>query len=142
MKNILKLTAILLILTSSFTCEKETTAKSEPNNNLFGTWQLIETNFGIPNGWNKIENGYTYTFLENGRFTSTRFSECTYGTFTLTETSLTLHFGCAGFSTGIEQPAGIFVENIFWDNGYLLLHPNYMSCDEGCAYKFQKLIIN
>lgn len=111
------------------------------DNSIIGTWKLIEVygNDGANGQWTDVDNGFTYTFKNDGSFTSTRFSECLYGTYVISESSLSLDFGCENFSTGIESPEGTFIESYRFEEGKLYLSPTYLSCDEGCSYKFSKI---
>lgn len=131
----------LLIL---FACNKDEI--SEPQEvSVVGTWKLSETYIGdggTNTQWTPVENGYTYTFKSDGTFTSTKFSDCTYGNYSISTSpfrTLNLDFGCEGFTAGIETPEGTFAEKFKFIEGSLILHPLYLSCIEGCAYKFQKI---
>lgn len=106
-----------------------------------GSWLLTEIyeSDGIIGSWKEVENGFVYTFNNDMTFTSTRFTECTYGTYSTTNQVLTLMFGCEGFDTGIENPPGTFIENMDFDGKDLILSPSYMNCDEGCGYKFVRI---
>lgn len=50
-----------------------------------------------------------------------------------------MNFGCEGFTTGIESPQGTFIEQMYFENGHLILKPTYLNCIEGCSWKFDKL---
>lgn len=131
----------LWVLFSFFACSSD---KSENNQktSITGKWQLIEEYGSIAGEepqWVSVENSYFYTFTKDDNFTSNRFSECQTGNFSLTNTQLILDFGCAGFTAGIETPEGTFIENYSLENGFLYLSPNYLTCDEGCSYKFEKI---
>ncbi|MBC6401693.1 MAG: hypothetical protein GDA42_10380 [Ekhidna sp.] len=108
---------------------------------IYGTWKLIET-YGSDGGsnpqWATIKNGYTYIFNKNETFSSTRFNECTTGIYLLTNNTLTLDFDCNEFDTGVEESSGTFVENYIFENNNLILTPSYLSCFEGCGYKFER----
>ena len=108
---------------------------------IVGSWKLFEiySNSGGGTGqWSQIDNGYSYTFFSNGEFSSSRFSECTDGTYSITNNKLTLVFGCTGFTTRVEGPEGTFIEQMTFESGFLILTPTYLTCIEGCAYKFKK----
>ncbi|MBA6151620.1 lipocalin family protein [Gelidibacter maritimus] len=109
---------------------------------IIGNWKLIEVYSDVGDGsgdWNPVENGYTYSFSSNGEFSSTRFPECSSGTYTINSNELTLVFDCNGFTTGIENPEGTFVENYTFESNTVILVPTYMICDEGCGWKFKKM---
>lgn len=137
MKSLILILSMLLSLAS---CSDDDT-KSQ-NENILGTWKLIET-YGSDGGsnpqWRPVDNGYTYTFNNDGTFSSTRFTECTTGTYGVSNSTIILDYGCAGFDTGVENPAGTFVENYSYENGNIILTPSYMNCIEGCAYRFEKI---
>ena len=116
--------------------------KMEEENFLLGSWQLVQaySNPGAGAGeWNYVEDGYIYSFSETGEFSSTRFQDCTTGSFTSEFSLLVLDFGCDGFSAGIEDPEGVFVEKYNFEGQFLVLTPTYLSCDEGCGFKFRKI---
>lgn len=140
MKNL-----ILLFALTIMSCTKKSNEnKPEINNSKLGNWRLIETYIG--NGdlsttqWAAVENGYIYTFNDDGTFSSNRFAEeCESGTYEFSDALLTLNFDCEGFTTGIESPEGTFIENYTLEDGFMYLIPTYMSCAEGCSYKFERI---
>lgn len=72
-------------------------------------------------------------------FQSDQFSECTKGTFLLTGDEISFDYECEGFTTGIESPPGVFNYKYFFLNGKLSLTPIFISCIEGCGYRFEKI---
>ncbi len=109
---------------------------------LPGTWKLEAVNFssgGEPRIWSAVEDGYTYSFRNDGTFSSTRFDECEQGTYITTANELKLDYGCEGFILGIEDTEGILVEELKFEGGYMILIPKYLQCIEGCKYKFRKI---
>lgn len=138
---------LILIAVISFTScsENENQLRNDNDRKIIGQWQLIEvyeSNGGSINQWNSVDNGYLYTFNINGTFTSSRFSECSTGNYSITDNLLTLDYDCLNFDTGIESPAGTFVESYNFENDVLILVPTYMTCDEGCGWKFSKISEN
>ncbi|WP_159439336.1 lipocalin-like domain-containing protein [Tenacibaculum agarivorans] len=134
--GVLSLLAILLIGCSS------DSKNVEIENSIIGTWKLIEIYNDSGDGtgsWKPVENGYTYNFSIDGQFTSTRFSECSSGNYTIDANQLTLDFDCNGFTTGIEKPEGIFIENYAFESNTVVFIPIYLNCVEGCGWKFEKL---
>ena len=129
----------MLILLSS--CSGDNTDKQETP--IIGTWQLIELWFpynGLTPEWKAVENGYTYTFKSNSVLTSNRFSECSGVSYSVSEDKLTLNYKCNDFYTGIEETRpSIFIENYTLEGEYLMLIPTYLSCAEGCVYKFKRI---
>lgn len=129
------------MLFTGSSCSKDRADEPEINS-LIGTWKLIEVKIGNGGGktqWERVEDGYTYTFNGDSSFTSTRFQECSNGSFTITDTHLVLDFSCDGFTAGIESLEGTFVENFELNSKFLILSPDYMNCDEGCSYRFKKV---
>lgn len=137
MKPIILILSMLLSFTS---CSDDDTKSQEES--FLGTWKLIET-YGSDGGsnpqWTIVDNSYTYTFSNDGTFSSTRFTECTTGTYDVSNNTITLDYSCVGFDTGVENPSGTFVENYNFENGNIILTPTYMNCIEGCGYKFEKI---
>ena len=120
----------------------------EADQNLYGIWQLIEFTSGLES--DNIENGYTIELLPNGNFFSTRFNECSQGTYsTLShivvgckkeQNIISFHFPCEGFRPCSESTS--FCNEQYWFTDgyleYLILSPTYLVCDEGCVYKFRR----
>lgn len=122
-------------------CTKDESNKQE--NVIFGSWELIEIfiNDGSSSSgeWQQPDSTYHYIFYDDNTFTSNRFLECDYGTYTYTENTIELNFGCENFTTGIENPPGVFIESYSFENNHLILVPTYLSCDEGCGWKFKRI---
>lgn len=121
-------------------CSSDDDKNSEQS--LIGTWQLIESfdGFGNDSGsWDPVENGYKYEFTADNKFTSTRFPECSYGTYSLTDSQLTFDYGCEDFDAGVENPEAIFIESFKVDGQYMILEPTYLFCIEICRWKFKKI---
>ena len=114
------------------------------DNSIIGTWKLVEFLYsvGTPQGswWGTVEDSYsyTYTFKVDGTFTSTRFLECTYGTYSLSNLTLKLNFGCNSFERTIIEEVKFNVTGIT-GTGLLYLYPIDPACDEGCAAKFKRI---
>ncbi|KFF07193.1 DUF5640 domain-containing protein [Flavobacterium reichenbachii] len=123
MKQLLLTLTVLFVLTG---CSNDD--KNLDTNNIIGTWKL-----------HKTQNGYTYTFNTDGTFKSSRFTKCLTGKYTVSSDKLTLDYDCEGFTTQIETPSGTFIENFKLEKGYMYLSPTYLTCDEGCSYKFKKI---
>jgi len=141
MKKLLKLGIIFCIILTILSCSNED-EKVENVNSIVGTWKLIEIYNDPGDGsgsWNSVENGYSYKFAVNGEFTSTRFSECSSGNYSINSNELTLNFDCDGFTAGIENPEGTFIENYGFESNTVILVPTYLNCDEGCGWKFEKI---
>ena len=122
-------------------CSNNDENKTEENS-IVGTWKLIEiyNNPGFGSGsWNTVDNGYTYTFSTNGEFTSTRFTECSSGIYSIESNELSLDFDCDGFTAGIENPEGTFIEQFAFESSNVVFTPTYLNCIEGCGWKFEKI---
>ncbi|WP_066225057.1 hypothetical protein [Formosa haliotis] len=138
MKNLIIFLSIIL----SFNSCSQNDEIIKKSNSIVGTWKLIETyesNGGNNPQWTTISDGYTYIFTKNGKFTSNRFSECTDGSYSITGINLTLDYSCNNFDTGIETPAGTFIEEYSFEGENIILTPTYLTCIEGCKFKFQKI---
>lgn len=140
MKKILSMTIILSLILLLSGCNNDDETNSDSS--IVGIWQLIEV-YNDPGdgsgGWQPVDNGYKYTFTSNNMFFSDRFSECNYGTYSLNANQLTLDFGCSGFTTNIENPNAVFIENMSFEANDLILNPTYLFCVEGCGWKFKKI---
>lgn len=133
---------LLFLWIFSFVACSSDKPKDNQKTSIIGKWQLLEEYRSIAGEnpqWIPVENSYFYIFTEDHTFTSNRFSECQAGSYSLINNQLILDFGCADFTAGIEIPEGTFVENYSLENGFLYLSPNYLTCDEGCGYKFRKV---
>ncbi|MBI6121465.1 lipocalin family protein [Salegentibacter maritimus] len=140
-----KLNLLILVIFSSAIfvgCEKEEISEKKPITSIIGTWQLIEI-YSDPGdgsgGWNSVENGYKYTFSSDNKFNSNRFTECTNGEYNIDSNKLILNYECEGFTAGIEDPEGTFVEELSFTANNIILKPTYLDCIEGCGWKFKKL---
>ncbi len=134
------ISSLFLICCSS----SNNTIETPQDNSIIGSWQLVQAYIasgGSNNAWRDIENRYVYVLKEDGTFTSTRFDACDKGEYSYNETSLTLAFHCENFTMGIETPEGTFVESASMEDGFLVLSPTYLSCDEGCLFRFSKISI-
>ncbi|PIF01415.1 MAG: hypothetical protein CR994_02365 [Maribacter sp.] len=109
---------------------------------FLGTWTLIEQREygGTPNtDWRPVVNGYQIELKADGTFVTDKFSpECTEGEYSIsiTDNTLTFSFGCPGFSVEGLSDDNVFIEKYSFEGVYLILSPTYLSCDEGCAFKF------
>ncbi len=127
MKTILVLFGLIFSLTS---CSDDENKVQE--NSIIGTWKLVEVygSDGANGQWNPIENGYTYNFTEPNVLISNRFP-CN-GIFSTQSDSLAISFDC-----GDNQFNMIY--GISFDGQNLILSPDPINCDEGCAEKYEKL---
>lgn len=140
--NNFKKIAFTIILGVFFICCSDNDEEVKDENSLIGTWQLVkafEYSEAGPGNWNEVNDGYNYTFSQNGDFYSTRFDECTSGTFSTESNLLILDYGCDGFTTGIEDQAGVLVEEYIFVDGLLFMNPTYPTSVEGFVFKFRKI---
>lgn len=109
---------------------------------FIGTWELVQIHGGNGGGnaqWPETFNdGYSYTFNEDGSFTSNRFPECIEGTYLISEFYLTLNYGCSEFATGFDS-TGVLKEKYRFEDLKMILTPTYLTCIEGCDYIFKKV---
>jgi hypothetical protein len=137
MKNVISL--ILFISIVFFGCESEQVEQNEKS--IYGTWQLYESfeTDGVEGDWIEVDNVYAYEISSNGSFKSSKFQDCNSGTFLLSEQTITFDYECENFTAGIESPPGSFSYLYALKDGQLLLTPNYLMCDEGCGFRFNKI---
>lgn len=131
---------ILLTFLSLLACsEDENKVEQEPS--IYGIWQLSQSFIvdGVEGDWVEVEDGYTYEIKPNGHFNSSKFEECSDGTFEINDTTITLNYSCENFSTGIENPPGVFSYEFSITNSILEIQPTYIGCFEGCGFRFKKI---
>jgi len=129
---------IFLLTFGLFISCSKTDNQQKQETSLVGTWQLIEVYeaFGENGNWNPLEDGYFYTFNEDGTMSSNRFN-CQTGIYeiemneNLEQRKITISFNCNGtqHQGTLRMP---FMEE------YLILIDE-ISCDEGCAEKYVKI---
>ena len=140
MKNNISILPVFLFVLIA--CSNSENQEINKLNRIVGTWQLTEIGLGdgrSSSSGTVIENGYKYTFNENGTFSSNRFDQCSEGSYSVSSNHLILDYNCKDFSTGIENPPGTFIEIFAFSEGFMFLSPTYMNCDEGCYNKFKKI---
>lgn len=94
---------------------------------------------GGPQYWVAIENGEDIDFFENGMFSSTRFSDCTTGSFSVEQDILSLRYNCDGFESIAENQDGFITYDLKFEAGSFIATPTSGPiCIEGCSYKYQK----
>ncbi|HTO34787.1 MAG: hypothetical protein RBR78_01180 [Flavobacteriaceae bacterium] len=131
MKKLFLFTVLLSFAFIANGCSDDDKSK-KIDNSIVGTWKLIEE-YGSSGGagqWYPVENGYTYSFEENNILVSNRFS-CN-GTYNETTDSLTINFDCSDSQFYLTY-------DVSFENNYLVLTPNPLYCDEGCAEKYQRI---
>lgn len=122
MRNLIMYGILLLILSA---CSK----KDDDNNQVLGTWTFVEryVSEGGPGKWSSVEDGYSLTFKENNRITSSE-APCD-GSYSGSGDEFSINFECNSL-----QPIGKYTMQ-FEDGNLLLWHSQ---CDEGCGWKFEK----
>lgn len=129
----------LLLITSLFlllACEPEEQVSESLKTalSLAGQWQLVEqkVSIGGPATWQTVENGDTFTLLENGDFSDLQiFGDCGTGTFETTDDELTLTYNCA-------EDTKPFTYSLKRENEDIILSPKTVICTETCEYKYRK----
>lgn len=107
---------------------------------LLGTWQLVETiviDQDLNPKWMPVENGYKYTFQRDNAFFASKFSKCSTGHYFINSNYLFLDYDCNDVVGG--NSPGTFKEELTFESGYMFLKPTYLTCIEGCGYKFKKV---
>ena len=136
MKNMILILSMFFLFSG---CDKET--QTEPQeNSIYGTWQLTEIYAlsGTTGKWEQVRDGYTFSIEPSNTFSSEKFQECTQGTVEINETRIIFKYECDGFTAGIESPVGEFSYTYSFVENKLSLHPDFLSCIEGCGYRFSK----
>ncbi|AUS06968.1 hypothetical protein [Pseudotamlana carrageenivorans] len=108
---------------------------------IVGKWELTEAyiSAGGPQYWIDVENGHDIDFLENVTFSSSRFTECTTGTFSIIENKLLLKYNCQDFNSEYENEQGYITYDLEFYSDYFIVSPTSGPiCIEGCSYKYQK----
>lgn len=139
MKNMILILAVFLFITG---CNEKEIKQQE--NSIYGTWKLTEEYIvsGVNGKWTEIQNGYTFSIEPNNTFSSTEFQECTQGVVDISKTQIVFKYACDGFTAGIETPAGEFSYKYSFVENKLSISPDFLSCDEGCGYRFSKIAEN
>ena len=132
---------LFVIILTLISCGKA--ESSDTQREIFGTWKLSHVLSDIGNGegkWEKVDDGYEYSFSSDNTFTSNRFKNCSTGNYTLEIDELSLDFDFESTSGENELFAkGILVEKITFDSDDLIINPTYIFCVEACGWKFKKI---
>lgn len=139
MRYLIYLISFLFTSASMISCEKSDEISSQ--NRILGTWKLTEVLIDSGNGngtWQEVENGYEYMFNFDNTFSSSRFPECTLGTYELRASELTLDFDCDSLIIANKTIDALLVENITFESNDLIINPTYINCVEDCGWKFSK----
>jgi hypothetical protein len=142
MKN-MTITIIALLLFAGCGDEQQ----NEQQMSIYGTWQLVEQRFGnVSNSgsWENVPDGYTMEFGSDQKYISSSNAICksnpsNTGTFNLTTSQdgsiIVIELECEESENNLFSMEYLYT----FKNGYLLFSPIF-SCDEGCSYKFKKIV--
>ena len=142
MKKIKKFGTTFLFTIILFSCNSSNSnIELDSENPIFGNWKLVEAfiSSGGPQYWVTIDNGEEFKFSQSGTFTSTKYQECSGGSFSTELNELILRYNCSGFTTGIENSEGNVTYEMTFESNNLILIPTSAICIEGCSYKFKKI---
>lgn len=117
-------------------CDKEVAIETD----LVGSWQLVENYYspGGPGEWHDVEDGFEYTFSDDGSFT-TDSNSCGIGSYSFDGRVLTLEYSCAGFLTGRENDNNQITFGLVFQVNHLILTPTSGPiCIEGCMEKYRR----
>ena len=135
-----KLIYIPILIFGLFSCS--TDGKIEIfNSELTGEWKLTEAfiSAGGPQYWVDVEDGEEFVFFDNGIFSSSKYSECTTGLFSIEQNKLLLDYNCKGFESMSENEDGFITYDLKFESDYFIATPTSGPiCIEGCSYKYQK----
>ncbi|MDW3646078.1 MAG: lipocalin family protein [Bacteroidia bacterium] len=139
MKKIISLLSLLSFLLF-FACEQEF-QPSETENSLIGSWQLSESfmSIGGAGSWQKVEDGMTYTFENNGIFRVTKFEDCSSGSYIVEGNKIRMKYDCVNPLADFENAAGELVEQFKFVGKYLYINPTYIFCTEPCDNRYLRI---
>ncbi len=132
MKKFIILFSIVLLATG---CSKSNENLEVTQENLIGTWKLIQAYNDPGDGsgdFEDVQDGYSFTLNEDGTFISERLAECATGTYTINNSKLVFNYNCDDFT---EE----YVDIIRFSGNNLISSPiQPYACIEGCERKFSK----
>ncbi|ADF51927.1 lipocalin family protein [Zunongwangia profunda] len=111
---------------------------------IVGSWKLVEVYNDNGDGhgqWSPAENAYSYTFNEDGTFSSTRFSQCNTGNYSIQNDEIYLDFDCNNNNRtiGIGSTSSTIVEEVDYEGINVIFIPTYPACHQGCRLKFEPI---
>ncbi|MDT0687491.1 lipocalin family protein [Autumnicola psychrophila] len=140
MRLFLRLTALAFVLLLSG-CESDDEQQLKvldlTTTNLVGTWKLSET-YVSPGGetsWQPVEDGSSYTFTQEGTFTSDNNENCAEGEYTVDDDNLALTYTCEELEEGQADVWNLAVHSLTEE--VLILRG--VGCVEACLYKYKKI---
>ena len=137
MKNMILILSMFFFITG---CSEKETKQQETS--IYGTWQLVNSYVvdGFSGSWISVNNGFTIMLKRDNTFSSTKYQECSEGSYFLDLSSekIILEYNCANFNP-CENSSSKCVERFEFDGKLLKLIPEYSACIEGCGEKFKKI---
>ncbi|WBL25752.1 lipocalin family protein [Zunongwangia sp. HGR-M22] len=125
-------------LFTSISCDTQDYGMYEVDR-IVGSWKLVEI-YNDNNQWTPAENTYSYTFNEDGTFISTRFPQCTIGSYSIQDDEIYLDFDCTtNRMIGIASTSSTIVEELDYEDVNIIFTPAYSDCDQGCRLKFKPI---
>lgn len=108
---------------------------------LIGKWKMVGSyqSDGGPQYYVDVSNGELLEFSGDGMFTSSKYSACNEGTYSIVNKELILNYNCEAFDKQFPDLNGKFVYGISKESNFLLLSPKSVLCIEGCSAKFKKI---
>lgn len=137
MKKLLLFTVLLSFAFIANSCsDNDDNAKTKIKPTIIGTWKHIER-YDSPytGGWHPMDGNIFYTFKTDGTLTITGDFQCE-GNYNIQSDNLFIEIDCG--DNQWKLIIGTTFDFIFEGN-YLVLTPNPMTCDEGCAEKLEKI---
>ncbi|MEM8887889.1 MAG: lipocalin family protein [Bacteroidota bacterium] len=130
----------LFMIMFLFACEREMQDPTQEDS-LIGTWQLSEAFYSIggAGSWNKVEEGFSYTFEENGVFRTTKFEDCSSGKYIVEGDKIRMKYDCGNPLPDFANAEGELVEQFKFIGKHLHINPAYVFCTEPCDSKFIRI---
>lgn len=148
MKNIVLIFS--LVITVSSCSQSEEINDNDMENSIYGTWQLTKRTAnnpnGTPNDWENLSNGFILKFENDLKFESNESTICqnslNEGVFSLsTAENSTKDVVEITINNCDSNPNGSFIRAFYYsfNDNDLILIPKDPACDEGCAFKYEKI---
>ena len=129
-----KLFIISLAMLLLFSCSNSSSNPTNQENLLIGKWKLIEQNnsngSSTPPTWTPVTNGYELTFKSDGTYTTTAYSTCNSGTYSISNQLINYVNSCGASIVEKTRINSVGVnELVVYD----------LTCFEECQSKYQKI---
>lgn len=131
---------IYILIFSFFSCNSDESGQFE-NFELIGKWKLTKAfiSAGGPQYWVTVEDGEEFVFFKDGTFNSSRYDECTSGTFSTEPNRLFLRYNCEGFESESENTKGFVTFDLKYESDSFVATPTSGPvCIEGCSYRYDR----